>query len=52
MREKRSFDELRPLRIQTDYLDFADGSAYIELGKTKVVAAATIERYLESSTSE
>jgi len=43
MREKRSFDELRPLRIQTDYLDFADGSAYIELGKTKVVAAATIE---------
>jgi ribonuclease PH len=43
MREKRSFDELRPLRIQTDYLDFADGSAYIEIGKTKVVAAATIE---------
>jgi ribonuclease PH len=43
MREKRSFDQLRSLRIQTDYLDFADGSSYIEIGKTKVVAAATIE---------
>jgi ribonuclease PH len=26
-----------------DYLDFADGSAFIEIGKTKVIAAATIE---------
>ncbi|MBC8357995.1 MAG: ribonuclease PH [Candidatus Aminicenantes bacterium] len=36
-------DELRPIKIKPDYLDFADGSAYIEIGKTKVVAAATIE---------
>jgi ribonuclease PH len=43
MREKRAFDELRPVKIQTDYLDFADGSAYIEIGKTRVVAAATCE---------
>ncbi|HUU39283.1 MAG TPA: ribonuclease PH [Candidatus Desulfaltia sp.] len=43
MREKRPFDELRPIRIQTDYFDFADGSASIEIGKTKVIAAATIE---------
>ncbi len=43
MREKRAFDELRPVRLQTDYLDFADGSAYIEIGKTRVVAAATCE---------
>ncbi len=43
MREKRAFDELRPVRIQTDYLDYADGSAYIEMGKTRVLAAATIE---------
>lgn len=43
MREKRSFDELRPIKIQTDYLDYADGSAFIEIGKTRVVAAATIE---------
>jgi len=43
VREKRAFDELRPVKIQTDYLDYADGSAFIELGKTRVVAAATIE---------
>jgi len=43
MREKRAFDELRPIKIQTDYLDYADGSAFLEIGKTRVVAAATIE---------
>jgi ribonuclease PH len=42
-REKRAPDELRPVKIQTDYLDYADGSAFIEIGKTRVVAAATIE---------
>jgi ribonuclease PH len=40
---KRSFDELRPIKIKPDYLDFADGSAFIEIGKTRIVAAATIE---------
>jgi len=44
MREKRVFDELRPLKIQTDYFDYADGSAFIEIGRTRVVAAATIEQ--------
>jgi len=39
----RKPDELRPIKIHTDYLDFADGSALIEFGKTRVVAAATIE---------
>jgi len=39
----RPFDELRPIKIKPDYLDFADGSAFIEIGKTRVVAAATIE---------
>jgi len=39
----RKFDELRPIKIFPDYLDFADGSALIECGKTRVVAAATIE---------
>ena len=39
----RSFDELRPIKIKSEYLDFADGSAFIEIGKTKVIAAATIE---------
>ncbi len=44
MRDKdRDFDALRPIKIKPDHLDFADGSAYIEIGKTKVIAAATIE---------
>lgn len=42
-REKRAPDELRPVKIQTDYLDYADGSAFIEIGRTRVLAAATIE---------
>lgn len=39
----RSFDELRPIKIKPDHLDFADGSSYIEIGKTKIIAAATVE---------
>jgi len=41
--DERKFDELRPVTIVPDYLDFADGSALIQTGKTRVVAAATIE---------
>lgn len=39
----RAVDELRAVVIKPDYLEFAEGSAYIEMGKTKVVAAATVE---------
>jgi ribonuclease PH len=39
----RAFNELRSVKIKADYLDFADGSAIIEIGKTKIIAAATIE---------
>lgn len=40
---KRGPDELRPVLIRTDYYDHADGSAYIEMGRTKVVASATLD---------
>ena len=40
---KRSADALRAVKIRPDYLDHADGSALIEVGKTKVIAAATLE---------
>jgi ribonuclease PH len=43
MREKRAFDELRPVKIQTDYFEYADGSGFIEVGKTRVAAAATVD---------
>jgi len=51
----RALDELRPVKIRPDYLDFADGSAFIEIGKTRVVVAATIEEkvplFLRNSSS-
>ncbi len=35
----RAFDELRPLKIKAGVIKTADGSAYIELGKTKILVA-------------
>ena len=35
--------ELRPLKITTNVLDFAEGSCMIEAGRTRVLCAATIE---------
>jgi len=35
----RSFDELRPIKIEIGTLERADGSAYIEWGKNKILAA-------------
>jgi ribonuclease PH len=44
MRENnRAFDKVRPVTITPDYLQFADGSALIQMGKTRVVAAATVD---------
>ncbi len=40
---KRTSTQLRPLKIAIDTLDFADGSAMIEMGRTRVLAAATID---------
>lgn len=39
----RSFDQLRPVKIVTGYQVFAEGSALIELGKTRVLCAVTCE---------
>jgi len=39
----RAADALRPIKILPDYLDFAESSAYIEAGLTKVLVAATVE---------
>ncbi|MGQ9471857.1 MAG: ribonuclease PH [Candidatus Aminicenantales bacterium] len=36
-------NEVRPVKIIPDYLEYADGSALIEMGKTKVLVAATVE---------
>lgn len=40
---RRGPTQLRPVKITVDYLDFADGSAFIEMGRTRVLATATID---------
>jgi ribonuclease PH len=40
---RRTPAQLRPVKITVDYLDFADGSAFIEMGRTRVLATATID---------
>jgi len=39
----RKPDELRPWKISRGVLSYAEGSAYVEAGKTRVLAAASIE---------
>ncbi len=39
----RSATQLRPVRINIDFLDYAEGSVLIEAGNTRVLCAATVE---------
>ena len=39
----RLYDELRPTKIATDTLMFAEGSATIETGHTQVLCAVSVE---------
>lgn len=39
----RAFDELRPIKITTDFVKFAEGSVLIECGDTKVLCCASVE---------
>jgi len=41
--DKRLADELRPVRITPGYLPYAEGSALIEMGDTRVICSASIE---------
>ena len=41
--DRRAYDELRPLKITTGFQSFAEGSALIELGQTRVLCSATVE---------
>jgi ribonuclease PH len=42
-RDGRAPDELRPVRITPNYLDFTAGSALIEFGRTRVLTAVSVE---------
>jgi len=40
---KRPYDSIRPLSLKPHYLEQADGSVLIEMGKTKIIAAASVD---------
>ena len=39
----RAYDELRPIKITTDFVKFPEGSCLIECGDTKVLCCASVE---------
>ncbi len=39
----RNFDQLRPLRFTPDFIDHAEGSVLVEMGRTRVLCTATID---------
>ena len=39
----RRADELRPVRITPNFMPYAEGSALIEMGQTRVICTATLE---------
>lgn len=39
----RAPDALRPVRITMGYMPYAEGSAYIEIGNTKVITSASVD---------
>ena len=38
----RGSNDLRPLKVEMGYLEWAEGSALLEMGKTRVLAAASL----------
>ncbi|MBN2374385.1 ribonuclease PH [bacterium] len=42
-KDKRGSDELRPVKIVTDVMKYAEGSAIIEVGDTKVICTASMD---------
>ena len=43
MRQGRRPDELRPLEFAPDFVEQADGSVLVSLGRTRVLCTATIQ---------
>lgn len=43
MREQRRADELRPTSIDTAFNRYAEGSAWISFGETRVLCTASVE---------
>lgn len=41
--DKRTFDQIRPVTIEPEYLRYAEGSVLISFGHTKVICSASLE---------
>lgn len=41
--DQRPFDQIRPVQIEPEYLRYAEGSALITMGHTKVICTASLE---------
>ena len=48
----RREDALRPIRITTDFIEFAEGSCLIECGNTKVLCCASVEERVPPHVAE
>ena len=48
----RKWNELRPIKITTDFIRFAEGSCLIECGDTKVLCAASVEERVPPHVAE
>lgn len=44
--DNRAYDQIRPVKITLGYLSYAEGSALIEIGNTKIIAAASVQEEL------
>jgi ribonuclease PH len=42
-KDKRAFDQIRPVKIIRDYIKYAEGSCLMEMGLTRIVCTATVE---------
>ena len=48
----RAFDQLRPVKITTGFIKFAEGSCLIECGDTKVLCCASVEERVPPHVAE
>jgi len=44
--DKRENDQLRRINIQQNFIKYAEGSVLIEVGSTKVICTASVDRYV------
>jgi len=46
--DSREFEQLRKIKIERDFIKHAEGSCLIEMGNTKVITTATVEKNVPS----